>query len=83
VRPVHVVVDPPVLQKDLDFEQGLEALAVQIPVAKPSAERLDPGVLPRRSRIDEDRVGAEEAAPLRDGEGDELGPCVRRPRTAR
>jgi hypothetical protein len=33
VRSFHVVVDPPTLGKDLDFEQGLEALAVQILVA--------------------------------------------------
>ena len=44
-------------------EQGFELLAVQELVAQVAVERLDPGVLPRRSRVDEDRVGAVEAAP--------------------
>ena len=37
---------------------------------------LDPGVLPWRARIDEDRLGAVEAAPVGDGVGDELGAVV-------
>ena len=46
VRPVHVVVDPPVLEEDLSLEQGLEELAVQVLVPQPAVEALDPGVLP-------------------------------------
>jgi hypothetical protein len=34
VRPVDVVVDAPVLEEDLGFEQGIEALAVQVLVAE-------------------------------------------------
>ena len=33
VGPVHVVVDAPVLKEDLGFEQGIEALAVEVLVA--------------------------------------------------
>ena len=33
VGPVHVVVDPPVLEEDLGLEQGVEALAVEVLVA--------------------------------------------------
>lgn len=35
-------------------------------VAKTAVERLDPGVLPRRSGIEEDRVGAAEPTLVRD-----------------
>ena len=47
VRPVDVVVDSPVLEEDLCFEQGVETLAIQELIAESSVERLDPGVLPR------------------------------------
>jgi len=43
----HVVVDPPVLDQHLGFEQGVEAVTVEELVTEPAVERLDPGVLPR------------------------------------
>ena len=47
VGPVHVVVDPPVVEKYPGFEDGLEELAVQELVTQAAVERFDPGVLPR------------------------------------
>jgi hypothetical protein len=58
VRPVHVVVDSPVVEKHPGFEDGLEGLAVAEFVTESPVERFDPGVLPRRSRVDEDVEGA-------------------------
>ena len=46
VRSVRVVVDAPVLDEDLGFEQVVELLAVEVLVAEAAVERLDPGVLP-------------------------------------
>ena len=45
-----VVVDPPALGEDLSLEEQVEELAVQELVAKPSVERLDPGVLLHATR---------------------------------
>ena len=50
VGPVHVVVDPPVLEEDLCFEQGFELLAVQELVSETPVERLDPGYLDSGAR---------------------------------
>jgi len=58
VKSVHVVVDAPVLDEDLCCERGFELLATWELVAQAAVERLDPGVLPRRSGADEDGVGA-------------------------
>jgi hypothetical protein len=49
VRPVLVVVHPPVLEEDLRLQQGVEGLSVQELVAESAIEALDPGVLPRLS----------------------------------
>ena len=76
VGPVGVVVDAPVLDDDLGLEEGVEQLAVEELVAEAAVEALDPGVLPRAARVDEDRVGAVEPAPVGDGMGDELGPVI-------
>jgi len=76
VGPVQVVVDAPVLDEHLGLEQGIEPLAVEEVVAKATVERLDPGVLPWGSRVDEDRVRAVEAAPVGDCVGDELGSVI-------
>jgi hypothetical protein len=76
VRPVDVVVDPPVLEDHLGFEQGVEALAVEELVTEAPVERLDPGVLPRAARIDEHGVGAVEATPVGHRICDELGPMI-------
>jgi hypothetical protein len=48
-------------------------MAVEELVAQAAVERLDPGVLPRRSGVDEHRAGAVEAAPVGDSARDELG----------
>jgi hypothetical protein len=47
VRAVGVVVDPPVGDEDLSFEQGVELFDGQQLVAYAAAVGLDPGVLPR------------------------------------
>lgn len=49
VWPVGVVVDTPVLDEDLGFEQAVEVPAVEEFVAEPAVGRLDPGVLPGRA----------------------------------
>src|ERR1035441_10873342 len=41
-----------------------------------AVEGFDPGLLPRAARIDEDGVGAVEAAPVAHRVGDELGSVV-------
>ena len=38
---VQVVVDSPVLDEHLGFEEGIEAVAVEEFITKPSVERLD------------------------------------------
>ena len=47
VRSAHVVVDSPVFDQDLGFEQAVELPAVEELVAEPAVELLDPRVLPR------------------------------------
>jgi hypothetical protein len=54
VGTVHAVVDSPVFDEDLGFERGIEALAVDELVTESALERLDPGVLPGLSGVDED-----------------------------
>src|ERR1700710_2834890 len=76
VRSVDVVVDAPVLDQDLSFEQVVEVPAVEELVAEPAVEAFDPGVLPWGTGIDENGVDTVEAAPVRDRAGDELGPVV-------
>src|SRR5208283_5833260 len=73
---VHVVVDPPVLYEHLRLEQAVEAPAVEQLVTHPAVEGLDPGVLPGRARIDEDRADTVEPAPVSHRVGDELGTVV-------
>jgi len=76
VSSVDVVVDAPVLEEHLSLEQTVEELTVQELVAQSAVERLDPGVLPWRSRVDEDGVDAGEPAPVDHGIGNELGSVV-------
>ena len=76
VGSVFVVVDAPVLDQDLGFEQVVELPAVQEFVAEPAVEAFDPRVLPRRTGIDEHRTDVVEAAPVRDASGDELRAVV-------
>jgi len=74
--PVHVVVDPPVFGQDLGFEEGVEALGVEVLIAHPTVERLDLGVLPGAARVDEGGPRAVEPAPVGNGVGDELRTVV-------
>jgi hypothetical protein len=69
---IQVVVDSPVLDEDLGFEEGIEAVPVEEFVTQATVERFDPGVLPGRSGVDEDGPGAVEAAPVGHSVGDEL-----------
>ena len=46
VGSVLVVVDAPVVDEHLGFEEGVELAAVEELVAQPAVEGLDPGVLP-------------------------------------
>ena len=73
---VVVVVDPPVLDEHAGFEEVVEVAAVEELVAEPAVEALDPGVLPRRAGVDEDRRGAVESEPVCDGVRNELGSVV-------
>src|ERR1700735_3900708 len=73
---VHVVVDPPVLDEHLRLEQAVEAPAVEEFVTQSPVERLDPGVLPGRARVDEDRADAVEPTPVSHRVSDELGAIV-------
>ena len=76
VGSVLVVVDAPVLDEHLGFEEVVEPPAVEELVAEPAVERLDPGVLPWGAGVDEDRADPVEAAPVGHGVGDELGTVV-------
>jgi hypothetical protein len=76
VGTVAVVVDPPIVYQDLCFEERIELGAVEELVTQPAVEALDPGVLPRRPRVYEDRSGAVEAAPVGHRGGDELGSII-------
>jgi hypothetical protein len=46
LRPVHVVVDSPVFGQDLGLQETGEALSVEVLIAHPAVEQLDPGLLP-------------------------------------
>jgi hypothetical protein len=67
VRAVGVVVDLPVPDENLGFEQGVELLDGQHRVADAAAVGLNPGVLPRRVRLDVAGAAAAEAAPVPQG----------------
>ncbi len=47
VGPIVVVVDAPVADDDLGFEERIESFAVEQFVAGATVERFDPRVLPR------------------------------------
>ena len=72
----HVVVDPPVLGEDLGLEEDVELLAVEVLVAHPAVEALDPGVLPGCPGSMKTVPGVVEAAPVGHRVGDELGAVV-------
>ena len=64
VGSVLVVVDAPVLDEHLGFEEVVELPAVEELVAEPAVEGLDPGVLPGRAGVDEAGADTVEAAPV-------------------
>ncbi len=76
VGSMHVVVDSPVLDEHLGFEEAVELPAVEQLVSQPAVERLDPGVLPGGTGVDEHGGDIVEATPVGHGGGDELGPVV-------
>ena len=76
VGTVLVVVDAPVADEDVSFEEAVELPRVEQLVAEPAVERLDPGVLPRRSRVDGHARGAVAPAPLGEDDRDEVGAVV-------
>jgi hypothetical protein len=53
VGPVGVVVAAPVFDDHAGFQQRVEAPQVEQFITQPAVERFDPGVLPRRTKIDE------------------------------
>lgn len=65
VGPVGVVVDSPVFGQHLDLSRRVELAAARELVAETAVEPLDPGVLPRRSRVDQVRPNRVEPAPVR------------------
>ena len=60
----------------MGLEQRIELPAVEQLVSELAVERLDPGVLPWRAGIYEDRVDAVEPAPVSNRSGDELAAVV-------
>ena len=72
VGPVGVVVVAPVLDDHPGFQERVEAPRVEQLVAQSAVEGFDPGVLPRRAGVDEQRSGAVESTPVVDRMGDEL-----------
>jgi len=74
---VDVVVDAVVSDDDSGFEERIELPDVEQIVSEAPVERFDPGVLPRRTRIDEHRVDTAVVAPVSDGVAHELGPVVK------
>jgi len=73
---VRVVVGAPLCGEKPRLGEGRELLDVEDLVAEPSVERLDPGVLPGRARIDVGGQGRLGLAPLAQDAGGELGAVV-------
>ena len=76
VRPVRVVLDPPVFRQHRDLEHRSELLALEELIAEPAVEGLTPAVLPGRSRVDERGTHAGEPAPIRHRVRGHLGAVV-------
>jgi Lipocalin-like domain len=58
-----------------DFDGDTEELGVEYVVAEAGVERLDPGVLPGRARLDVGGAGAADEAPVAQGMGGETTPA--------
>ena len=67
---------PPVFDQDLGLLQGVADLSIEEFVAQPRVEALDVAVLPRRTGLDEGRLGPDCGDPLLDGLGHERRPVV-------
>jgi len=76
VRPVGVVVDPPLLDEHFGFQQGTEEFPVEAFVAQFVVEAFDVAVFPGRARPDIDCFDLVFLEPVADGIGDELRPVV-------
>jgi len=51
-------VDSPVhLSEDLSFEEAVEPLSIEVLVAHPLVDAVDPGVVPPTTRVNEGRAG--------------------------
>ena len=79
---VGVVVDAPVLDEDLGFEQVVEVPAVEQLVTEPAVEASIQAFC-QVSRVDEDDADTVETAPVRDARAMNSGPLSNRRRPAR
>src|SRR6516165_12523026 len=73
---VVVVLEAPVVEGELCFEQGVERLQVEQFAAEVPVEGLDVWVLPRRSWLDVGDGRSLEAAPVLERFGGQLGAVV-------
>jgi len=73
---VVVVLEAPVVEEELCFEQGVERLQVEQFAAEVPVEGLDVWVLPRRSWLDVGDGRSLEAAPVLERFGGQLGAVV-------
>ena len=76
VRTPVVVLQSPSVGQVLGLGQTRELLQVGQLVSQPAVERLGVAVLPRRARLDVERLYARQAQPPADRPGDELRPVV-------
>ena len=76
MRPTLIILPPPVLDHLLRFTPVCEGLPVQAFVSELAVEAFDVRILPRASRLDEDRPAARLLKPLAYGLGNEFRPIV-------
>jgi hypothetical protein len=75
VRVAGVVALEPLGEDQLRLGERAEELGVEYLVAEAGVERLDPGVLPGRARLDVGGAGAGDEAPVAQGMGGETTPA--------
>ena len=75
---VVVVFEPPVVDRELRFEEGVEAFHLEEFAAKVAVEGLNERILPGCARLDVTGLRVVEAAPVAQGLADELGPLSQR-----
>lgn len=78
VRSLGVIVFSPLFDQDLRLAQAVEDFTVEQLVSETCVEALAVAILPRRSRLDVGRLGADGCDPVADSLGDELGSVARR-----